>query len=353
MKSNLSRLVLAVIIVGSALGALATSGIPANAQSSTSTPAPTATPRPRCPAGTIDVNGNGVDDGDCENLDAIARPDNCIAWPNILTREGYVECGLPWNVGGRLVSLMNSVGCTDVSRLPYPRAIVNLPVEMSIYALMLPSRLGYADGQPGSYRYSNEAWTVEGLYLHERYPFVTQDRYGRNAFDTRVLLGSDSHKYPSINNVRAYLKFRMLTTPGDIRWTSDGFAFTQTGGLTPDEVQLIFKKASFPLPGQESQYSPYGPDLWGVNRLPGFKLNIRTRWQLVLVTEWDNYIVDANNAYVLGSHEGYVVPIGQPFQSYRAWSSQQQTNNTGDIFCNAAQGYIPLPVIEGQSVLKP
>src|SRR4029077_11879173 len=31
-----------------------------------------------CPVGTIDVNQNGRDDGDCENLDVIAWPTRCV-----------------------------------------------------------------------------------------------------------------------------------------------------------------------------------------------------------------------------------------------------------------------------------
>jgi hypothetical protein len=264
-----------------------------------------------------------------------------------------VECGLRWSLAGRLVSLINSVGCGVIGRLSARDGRV--PARFSINGFIPPNLLGYADGQPGSYRYSTEDWTVEGQYLHERFPAVTRDSNGLFAFDTRVLLGIDPYKYPSINNVRAYLKFKLITTSSEIRWTADGFTFAHAGGVGVDAVEIVFKRASFPLPGQDSLYSYYGPNAWGANVLPAFKLNLLTRWQLILVSEWDNYYVNGNNQYTLGSHSRVEAPMGLPYDSYRAWDSRQSPNNTGMIYCNAAQGqgYIPVPVIEGQSVLKP
>ena len=51
-------------------------------------------------------------------------------------------------------------------------------------------------------------------------------------------------------------------------------------------------------------------------------------------------------------HHGAEIPLGQTYASYRVWDAQQSLANTASIYCNAAAGYIPLPVIEAQTVLQ-
>lgn len=310
-----------------------------------------------CPPQTIDINGNGVDDGagDCQTLDRIARPDACrVGSLDELRSQNQLTCGLPWVVGGRRLTLSAAPGCLDVRRSLYPRAIVGLPVEFSVDRIIPPGQLaGVAFGQPGSYRISSsQPWTTEGLYLHERYGAGVTDAYGRRAFDTRTLLAGDAHPYPSLNNVRAHLEFRLKATDDQMAWVTERLPQAVYGGLQ-EPVEFLYPRASFPLPEYGELYTADGPAQNGANILPAFKLWVRTQWQLVLLTEWDTYTVSANNAYIRNGHVRLEVPLGGPYASLRAWDSRQTNVNVAEAYCNASEGYIPVPVIEAQAVLQP
>lgn len=345
--------------------ALVLAAQPAAASPADQAPAPTPTPvcgpdfdwtpwggcRPvqqPCPAGTIDVNGNGVDDGDCELIDTIPPIDGCALADGVPNADGHVGCVLPW--GQRLTA---AVGCLDIGRTPYPRAIVGVPVELLVERILPPSRLaGVAFGSPGSYRLStSEAWTTEGLYLHERYGPTSTDSFGRRAFDTRGLLAGDAHPYPSLNNVRAYLKFTLDTGAGGVSWMTDRWPSFRPGGLGAP-FKTIYPRASFPLPDYADIFSPYGPALNGANNLPAFKLRVRSYWRLTLTAEWDTYDVNGSNQYVRTGHMRVERPFGMEFMSLRAWDDRQAPAGVGDIYCNAAAGYVPVPVIEAQTVLQ-
>lgn len=307
--------------------------------------------RRECPAGTIDVNGNGNDDGDCQRLDPITRPMSCWTPAGPLPVTGHVECALPFSVGGQPLRLINAVGCLDVRRQPYPRALVGLPVELALRGILPPSQLANIPfGAPGSYRVAtSEPWTTEGLYLHERYGAGVADSGGRPAFDTRRLLGGDAFPYPSLNNVRAQLRFRLQP---EVSWSTERLPGPFATGLA-EPLKLIYPRASFPLPELADLLSPFGPAVNGANTLPAFKLNVQTAWQLVLVAEWDNYVVNGNRQYVRGAHERVEVPLGGPFTSARVWDSRQSAAGVAAVHCNAAAGYVPVPVIEAQSALQP
>lgn len=116
-----------------------------------------------------------------------------------------------------------------------------------------------------------------------------------------------------------------------------------------DRTQLRFDRASFPLPGEGEATSFDGPDRNGNNTLPAFRLTVRSRWQARLVIGYEVYGV-VDNAYRL---TGYVGPRAIPLAavySRRAWDWGQPTNSPG--FCDAAQGYVPIPVLEAQAVLR-
>jgi hypothetical protein len=309
-----------------------------------------------CPAGLIDVNGNGNDDGDCEPLDTVSAPASC--WPDLagpnLGAAGAVECALPWRVNGAALRLMNSAGCLDIRRSHYPRAIVGVPVEFRVRGILPTSQInGITFGQAGSYRVSTRLpWATEGLYLHERYGAATTDSAGRPAFNTRALLGNDPYPFPSRNNVRAHLEFRMLADDSEVRWLTERLPAPLRGGLQ-SPLQFIYPRSSFPLPEYGDLYSTDGPARSGANNLPALRLQVQTRWQLVLVSEWDNYTVNAAHEYIRGAHERLETPISQPYLSSRAWDSRQSAVGAEAAQCNAASGYIPVPVIEAQAVLQP
>ncbi len=360
-----ARAALAVLLLMVVLSALLTGQGATLAQTVTATPTPQCPPgeffdpflnrcvliRVECPAGKIDVHGDG---SVCESLDPITPASACAPWPGQgpLPASGEVLCALPWSSGGQPYQLSSSVGCLDVRRTPYPRALVNLPVELQVSRLVPPDQLaGIPFGGPGSYRLlPSEPWATTGLYLHEIYGAGASDSLGRPAFDTRRLLAGDAYPYPSINNVRARLVLRMETSPGQIQWTTAGTAQTLSGGLA-SPVRLAFRRASFPLPGLEAQFSPYGPSVGGLSILPAYKLSLRTQWRLYLQAEWDTYFVTDAHEYARAGRAGVELPLGDLLTSYRAWDARQSP--VPSIYCNAAAGYLPVPVIEAQIVLQP
>lgn len=305
-----------------------------------------------CPGGTIDVNQNGRDDGDCEHLDMIPWPTRCVlSGLGQLPPDGHVDCLLPWpRIGNRRPILQGAVGCVDVTRAPYPRAMVRVPVDFLIDQAsgnaILPRVENIPAGAPGSYRLSStEKWAVEGWRLDEVYGHTIQ---GGGAFNTIALLPGDPHPFPSLNNVRAYLKFKMLADNRYLRW-SDGYSTISYPGGLDRAAEMFYPFSSFPLPDHASLYSPYGPDVNNRNHLPAFKVTLSTVWTLSLVAEWDNFVVQ-NNRYVRGVHHAYQIPL-ENYSSLRAWDSRQAWAGTGGAYCNALAGYIPLPVIEAQAVL--
>lgn len=308
--------------------------------------------RVECPAGQVDVSGDGHL---CEPLDPIEAPQGCLTWPGgpALPASGEVECAFPWRAGGEPLRVSASVGCLDVNRRPFPRAMVNIPVEFAVSRIIPPQQLyGIPFGQPGSYRLSAaEPWATEGLFLHERYGSATTDSYGQQAFDTRTLLAGDAYPYPTVNNVRARLVFRLATSPAELTWTTAGFSEVLHGGLGAP-VRTTYARSSFPLAGYADLFTPYGPARDGRNALPAFKLRLRSRWSLYLLAEWDTFTVNDAHEYVLSGHEWLEAAVGPAYTSQRVWDGRQAPTNTGGSYCNAADGFIPVPVIEAQTVLR-
>jgi hypothetical protein len=241
----------------------------------------------------------------------------------------------------------------DVTRKPYPRAVVNTKTTFTVNGLF-PSVQNIAVGQPGWYRLAPDdgPWATEGLYLHESYGNVTFDAYGRPAFNTNALLAGDAYPYPSFNNLRANVQFFISGPDNTFRWTVTGLDGETISTVNSAPVERFFAFASHPT---ERPYpiSNTGPSRTGANNLPAFHVALRATWNAWLMVEWDNYFVNGNNAYVRGSHEGYAIPLGR-YYSYRVWDRQQPLAGVESIYCNASAngGYMPVPVLEAQSVLK-
>lgn len=301
-------------------------------------------PKPPCPPGTIDLQGNGENNGgdDCQPLDilpGIAGPVSC--GPEALGADGAAHCdtslGLRVYVG---------VGCMDVVRRPYPRAMVANDLRLSSPRI-LPNVEGVTSGDPGWYRRVSPVQT-EGLYLHEAYGQVTADSMGQPAFDTRSLIPGP-YRYPDINNVRIVLRFAQNTGAG-ATWMVYGEVIA-SGPTYAEQVVEGAKlfRSSFPTP--DADVALNGPDRNRTNTLPAFRLGLQTRWVLVYFATWDTFGVDGNNAYVRTGRSSSVVGIRE-YTSFRAWDSRQIVDAaTRNAYCNASTGYIPVPVIEGQSVL--
>ena len=370
-KSQLARITLAVVVCLSAFSLIAADdGRSELLQVSTPTATPTcppgqewtpwggcrAIPQP-CSAGTIDINGNGNNDGgsDCQPLDSLTKPTYCAVWPAGpgLTAQGFVNCSLPLSMNGQPLRVTSGAGCVDVTRKPYPRAVVNTKTTFTVNGLFSNVQ-NIVRGQPGWYRLSpdNGPWATEGLYLHENYGNVTFDANGRPAFNTDALLAGDSYPYPSFNNLRAIVRLFIAGSDDTFRWTVTGLDGATASTVNSAPVERVFAFASYPL-GRPYPISNIGPDRVGQNTLPAFHVALRATWEAWLMVEWDNYFVDGNNAYVRGAHEGYAIRLGD-YYSYRAWDRQQPLAGVESIYCNASANseYMPVPVLEAQSVLK-
>jgi hypothetical protein len=177
---------------------------------------------------------------------------------------------------------------------------------------------------------------------------VTTDSTGQPAFDTRSLV-LGPHRYPDINNVRIALQFWQNPLFGRHWWLGDQEIASGPIGGTQIAEGARFYRSSFPIPGDDIEFN--GPDRNRNNILPAFPLRLQTRWFLVYLATWDTYGVDGSNAYVLTGHSGAVAVVRE-YTSLRAWDSRQIVDAaTHNAYCNASTGYIPLPVLEGQSVL--
>lgn len=310
-----------------------------------------------CPGGTIDINGNGNNDGggDCQPLDVLPKPMNCAIWPGgpYLPPEGYATCALPLFLNGQPLTLMGAAGCVDVTRKPYPRAMVNTATLFTINGIF-PGVRNLRVDQPGGYRLRPDLdpWTTEGLFIHERYGNLTIDSTGRPAFNTQALLSGDSHPYPSLNNLRANLIFFVPGLNGTFQWTVKGQSGATLLSRTSGPIDKVFAFASYPT-ARSAFIEESGPDLNGHNTLPAFQVALRSTWDVWLMVEWDNYSVNGNNAYVRSNHEGYGIRLGA-YYSYRVWDEQQSLTGVQSIYCNASAtgGYIPVPVLEAQAILK-
>lgn len=354
--------ILFVLIVPISLVALTSAGAVSAAPQAQAEPTPTPTPtcpegefwdplmnrcRPivqPCPEGTIDIQSNGQNDGgdDCQPLDIMPGLTNPVSCgPEALGIDGAAHCDT--SLGLRVYA---GVGCLDVYRRPYPRTMVANDLRLSSPRI-LPDVVGVSPTSPGWYRVVGPTQT-EGLYLHEAYGQVTTDSTGQPAFDTRSLVPGP-YRYPDINNVRIALQFAQNSGAGAI-WVLDDEVMASGPTRVEQVVEGIkFYKSSFPIPGSEVAFD--GPDRSRRNTLPAFRLRLQTRWFLMYVATWDTFGVDGNNAYVLTGRSGVAIAIRE-YTSFRAWDSRQVVDAvTRNAYCNASTGYIPLPVLEGQSVL--
>ena len=85
---------------------------------------------PPCPAGTIDIQGNGQNDGgdDCQPFRYITPPTSCN--PTSPDGNGNVNCFLPHGgLGWDWWNVQASMGCLAIDRQPFPRALVNYPMQ--------------------------------------------------------------------------------------------------------------------------------------------------------------------------------------------------------------------------------
>ena len=336
---------------------------------------------PPCAAGTIDIQGNGQNDGgdDCQALDRITPPAACS--PSGADFNGTVTCSLPGSQGGAVgwggIALRVAPGCMEISRTPFPRGMANFPKSSSEPGIQFnirfdhvpgagelgswivpPGDLGIGASESGGYLAASSVTPllgdrsdmVRGLSLGE----LAGGGFG-SGFNTQGLLGGDAYPYPNIRNVRAYLVFKRMADAIDWQLTDSTALVTRQGG----EMWVKFPRASFPAHQNGAiVYNGMDKDLNPV--LPAFRIRVQTQWELDYVAEWDVWGVNASNGYVYVGHQGPIIDALRIDGSWRVWGGgylhplnradyRRQPRDSAP-FCNQGS-YIAVPVIEGQAVL--
>ncbi len=329
---------------------------------------------PDCPEGTIDIQGNDRDDGgdDCRALDVVPVPalneGGCVFAPN---GTGNAICAA--GLGDYRIQV--AVGCLNVERTPFPRLMARSVSDKSgdehQVVLRITGVLDHVlDPWTGAALPANQAgWyqvdssptgqvIVSGQFLHEQAgaPTFTSGN-GLTGFDTRTLIhNGTSHRYPSINAVRIKLYFqtdnRFITT-----WDLAGLRTVDLP--TGQEVRLDnpFVFSSFPDPRNGLEIVGGGLDRTRTtNTLPAFPLRVYTPWVLWWSLEYVPYTINGN-AYVeqsslaRGGVGDSTYRLGS-LMSARIWDARQSVSGAvADGYCQADDGYIPIPVLQGQSVL--
>lgn len=308
-------------------------------------------PRP-CPADRIDLNGNGQDNGDCEPLDMVnvprPIPTNCEPIGNY----GTVRCGLQPPFEN--LAVLGSPGCLRIDRNYFPRAIVNRQVTFQINGVIPSDDLPSSASDEGFYRtIAGDPYTVWGRTLGE-------EAQGTLRFDVGSYLSdvmSDGHPYPNIDNVTGYLELQR--TPRTEWNVEGGSGSTAIGNSQGDTLRVTFRQSSFPGPG--TTMASDGPNADNsANELPAYRLSVQSAWTLTYVVSYDMYNVSANTYTFAGRVVGARVPLlgaNNPRRSWRVLGGKQGgvlQNTDGLSYCvsNVLDGYVPVPVIEMQSVLR-
>lgn len=352
----------------------------------TATPAPTAIPP--CPGNTIDRNGNGQDNGDCVSVTSAVLdnpPVRCGLVSGSAEQYGRVICQPRWILSGvaqdmPVGPILANQGCLDVRRNPYPRLMVGLAAPSLTFNGVLPTgdasinpsnwMTGYSEGwYQTSFGPSGRAglpidggfaagnWLGQafgGSYTGPEYPPVRLDL---SAIDI----------YPSINNISLRLVYvHMPDDLVDVSISGSPAPFTSVDWDRSSPLRFLVNRSSNPAAaiGADDIVSSGGPARNGQSTLPAYRVQIESRWTLYAQWRFELWEI-RNNVYqpAIGGGGAVLAPIiagGRvstwPVQTgTRAWDSQQRSS-VGLVDrpnCNAiaGDGYIPVPVMEGHSVL--
>ena len=125
------------------------------------------------------------------------------------------------------------------------------------------------------------------------------------------------------------------------------------------QLLLTVTRSSNPNPGGSGFNSNIvnrgGPDVGGGNGLPAYMLQVRSEWQLRVQYQYEVWTI-AGGAYRRTVETGNRISVisgWENIETYRAWDRRQGnlTNILNQPYCNALNGYVPVPVMEGHTVL--
>lgn len=350
----------------------------------TATPAPTAIPP--CPGNTIDRNGNGQDNGDCVSLThaSIGRVPlgYCNEVGGLVSRYGRISCRPEWTIGGTtqplpFAALQVNPGCVRVERNPYPRLMIGLGSPTLAFSGLIPTN---SDGvNPGGWMTGyTSGWYQTGLTGNAAIGLPSagffaagnwsNQPFGSNYFGapfpkTRLDIPAADF-YPSVNNVSIRLVFVLdpsAAHPMRVQFAGmpSGIDAVDWSGAEP--LQLSVNRSSNPAAriGSDVVVGSGGPDLSGPADLPAYQLSVQSSWSLYVQVYYEYWVIVGGN-YVRDPSqpaEMYSEAVGALANrpSYRVWDAQQRVSAglVGSPNCNALanEGYVPVPVIEGHSIL--
>lgn len=340
----------------------------------TGTPPPEETqPGPTCSSSEVWDEGAQK----CYSIQSVGgKPTHCTpsgTWGDLhdfSTSTGDLSCLLPLqffnedtgNYQDAGLRISGAVGCLNVERgygtnaVDLPRTLIGLkgePFRLEVTGVIPPADLGLSFSNAGWYRPADD-WSVTGRTLGEVVSGV-----GHTTFDLKGYLG---YRYPDIRFLNVYLRF--TAQPDQTEW---GFA----GGAPPREVVwmaaqgtaalhwFMFFVSSYPSGDAPWIRDGIGPSTSG-EYLPAYMITARSAWTAELMYSWEEWTIE-NGEYKskTGANERITRLFGPDgmVASYRVldysvWDSAHMSPGA-DANCDAATGYVAVPVIEAQSVLRP
>lgn len=362
----------------------ATPSAPPTSTAGPTTPPPggtqTPTAEPTDPGPTCASNEVWDEDAhQCYGLQSVGgKPTTCLpsgVWGSdheVATSTGDLSCLLPlqyfnedtgaYQDAGLRIS--GAVGCLNVEHgfgdraVTQPRALTGLvehPFRLSVTGVLTPSVLGLTFSDAGWYRQSSDStWTVTGRTLGEMV-----HGQGQSTFDLRGYLG---YRYPDIRQLNVYLRFN--AQPDQTEW---GFA----GGTPPREAVymanqgpaalhwFMFFVSSYPSANAPWIRAGIGPSKTG-DYLPAYMVTARSAWTAELVYSWEVWTIEGGEYKKRADFSGSTHDLfgaGSTVASYRVldypvWDAARMAPGA-NTNCDAATGFIPVPVVEAQSVLLP
>lgn len=346
----------------------------------TDTPEPTAIPD--CPGNTIDRNDNDQDNGDCiplRDVELPAVPVSCVTPLGGLERYGRVTCQPLWRVNGIQMSipvppLHANQGCISVQRRPYPRMMVGLGTPTLSFNGLVPTDVGWMTGySAGWYDVDLSGDELRGISAHGA-NYAAGNWLGQSLgsgvsdYPAVWLHNPSIDFYPDINELSmrlVYVLTERVAEPLEVAFTGGAGApqFISWDGSQPLRLSATrSSNPSAPMAGDDLVGSG-GPNRSGPADLPAYKLQVRSTWTLYVQWRYFEYAISPNaqgdgqygRRSAVPRVEAVEVTGLQSVVGYRTWDTQQATRAglSASPHCNALpnEGYIPVPVMEGQSVL--
>lgn len=381
-QSGLARagtvvLVFVLVFAGFSLGASDLEAQAGPTVTATNTPEPET-----CPSDRIDVDPDFYN-ADCRGVDTALEPLSSHIGCDVATWNGVFGLANPWGkVSCRLglpdrgghPPLWMSVfpGCLDVRRTPWPRVIAGRPLRLTQQSdLLAPASLlmsqagvamndhsGWYEIVPGNTPSTAGFLMAAGNYLGQDMGSAKSDE----GWSTLNLWppADRSTTFPSIAylRVRPVLRYERATGGVRLHGSTEWQDFDDSG------VAILQARRS--SAGGDAvngnNLGAGGSQGNGPNNLPAFRVLVETTWYLYLEVEYrEGRIInsayetdDVNHWRTLYSMYGPVSPSQGSYISYRAWDSRITTvaGVQGNICrANENQGYQPIPVLEGQSIL--